>query len=159
MQLYFIENDSGEVIDVLVMKELKSSRIEHITVEELLTSKDTDAFCAELSHHPNVGEKLSFTQAENGLLVRMIHPYRQIVVHHSVKKRAMFLHNYLALAEHPGCRRLYHRIQKHFNWPTLAVDWYETVRNFPACTRERLKLRKNVEELKLFRTTAPNNPV
>ena len=59
------------------------------------------------------------------------------------------------LAAHPGCRKLYYRIKCHFYWPALALDCYATVRNCPECACNRVKLRKNVGEVKLFPANAP----
>ena len=65
------------------------------------------------------------------------------------------LNHYPKLAGHPGGRKLYRKIRKHFYWPTLAVDCYAVVRNCPECARNRIKLRKNVGDLTLFPANAP----
>ena len=155
----FIEQDFDEEDHLLAIEKTKEPQFQKITMEELLSSQHNDAFCAEISRRLNGGEKLSFSHDDNGLLVRTTHPEHQIVVPHSLKKRVLYLNHYPVLAGHPGGRKLYHRIRRHFYWPALAVDCYATVRNCPECARERLKLRKNVGELKLFPATAPNESV
>ena len=50
---------------------------------------------------------------------------------------------------------MYNRIRRHFYWPALAIDCYITVRNCPDCSRNIIKLRKNVGSLKLFPAKAP----
>ena len=59
------------------------------------------------------------------------------------------------LAGHPGGRKLYKTLRGYFYWPTMAVDCYAVAKNCTACARERVKLRKNTKEMKLFTPNAP----
>jgi len=50
---------------------------------------------------------------------------------------------------------MYQQVRRDWYWPALAVDCYKTVRNCPQCARNRIKLRRNVEQLQLFPATEP----
>jgi len=50
---------------------------------------------------------------------------------------------------------MYHSIRRSMYWPALAVDCYATVRKCPTCAKNRLKLRRNMNELKLFPAKTP----
>lgn len=78
--IYFIENDYEEVNQILEMEK------ERFTMEELLASQHKDAFCSAISHLLNKGEKLSFKNDDDGLLVRTIHA--DTVVPYSLKKQS-----------------------------------------------------------------------
>ena len=73
---------------------------------------------------------------------------------HALKKRLLWLNHNPTLAGHPGDRKLYARVRRHFYWPALATDCYATVRNCPEFARNSIKLRQNVGELTLFSANA-----
>lgn len=98
---------------------------------------------------------MPFRLDDHGILIRMAEAGAQIVVPHALKQRILFLNHYPITAGHPGGRKLYYRIRKDFYWPSLAVDCYATVRGYPACARERIKLRQKVGKLKLLPANAP----
>ena len=124
-------------------------------MEEILSAQLHDRLCSDTFIRLNEGEGSAFKIDDNGLLVRTVNPDPQIVVPHSLKKRVLMLNHRPKLAAHPGGRKLYYRIKRHFYRPALALDCYATVRNCPECARNRVKLRKNVGELKLFPANAP----
>ena len=77
------------------------------------------------------------------------------MVPHNLKQRVLHLSHYPKVAGHPGGRKLYKTLSRHFYWPSQALDCYATVRNCTECARERVKLRKHTKKLKLFPATAP----
>ena len=128
---------------------------EPITREELLQAQLRDEFCASIRRKLNEGGEMSFEINDDGILVRSGDKGEQIVVPHSLKQRILYINHHTLLAGHPGGRKLYYKIRKDFYWPALAVDCYATVRKCPHCARNRIKLRKNVEQLQLFPATEP----
>ena len=50
---------------------------------------------------------------------------------------------------------MYHAIRKFMYWPALPIDCYATARKCPTCAKNRLKLRRNVNQLKLFPAKSP----
>ena len=126
-----------------------------ITTEELLTNQLHDAFCSETRRRLERGVAIPFKIDDNGLLVRTVQDPPQVVVPHNLKKKVLHINHHTLLAGHPGGKKLYHRIRKDYYWPSLTVDCYTTVRLCPHCARNRIKLRRNVGELKLFPANAP----
>ncbi|CDF38512.1 unnamed protein product [Chondrus crispus] len=55
----------------------------------------------------------------------------------------------------PGRQETLQDNQKIFYWPTMALDCYAVAKNCAACARERVKLRRNTNEMKLFTPKAP----
>ena len=153
----FSERDYAPIDNILATLDNPSSDVTFtpITMEELVSAQFHDRFCSDIHRRLNEGEGLSFALDDNGLLVRTVNPDHQIVIPHSLKKRVLMLNHRPKLAAHPGGRKLYYRIKRHFYWPALSVDCYATVRNCPECARNRIKLRKNTGELTLFPANAP----
>ncbi|CDF36419.1 unnamed protein product [Chondrus crispus] len=79
----------------------------------------------------------------------------QVVIPQSLTDRVLGVSHYAKLAGHSGGRKLYKTLRRYFYWPTLALDCYAVAKNCAACARERVKLRKNTKELKLFTPKAP----
>ena len=152
----FLESDYEAIDHVLAVESKKEPlHFEPISMEEITVAQHSDNFCTDIARRLNEGVVLPFSHDENGLLVRAAFQSPQIVVPQELKKRVLFLNHYPSLAGHPGGRKLYHRIRRHFYWPALAIDCYATVRNCPDCARNIIKLRKNVGSLKLFPAKAP----
>ena len=133
----------------------KDVHFDQITLEEFVNAQLEDRFCADIHRRLNEGEGIAFGVDDNGLLVRTTQRDHQIVVPHSLKKHVLMLNHYPKVAGHPGGRKLYYRIKRHFYWPALAADCYALVRNCPECPRNRIKLRKNFGVLTLFPANAP----
>ncbi|CDF40870.1 unnamed protein product [Chondrus crispus] len=55
----------------------------------------------------------------------------------------------------PGRQELYKTLRRYFYWPTMALDCYAVAKNCAACAWERVKLRRNTKEMKLFTPKAP----
>ncbi len=126
-----------------------------ITTEELLTEQLSDSFCTTIRRQLNEGGVVPFGFNDEGLLCRQVTDRDQIVVPHSLKARVLHINHYSRLAGHPGGTKLYHMIRKDMYWPALAVDCHATARRCPTCARNRIKLRRNTTQLKLFPATSP----
>ena len=59
------------------------------------------------------------------------------------------------LAGHPGQNRMYETMRLSYYWPAMAADITATVERCQACARNRLKLRRHANSLKLFPASAP----
>ena len=126
-----------------------------INLEELLRSQLSDNFCASIRSRLNEGEGLPFALDADGVLCRTVQRVPQIVVPHSLRSRVLHLSHYPKLSGHPGGRKMYKTLARHFYWPALAVDCYAVARNCSACARERVTLRSNSKKMKLFPAKAP----
>lgn len=124
-------------------------------MEELVNSQPRDLFCSEILRKLKEWKNTAFYIDDTGLLVRTLQANPQLVIPHSLKERILVVSHYPALGGHPDGRRLYYRIKRYFYWPSLAADCYGTVRNCSICTRNRIKQRRNVGELKIFPASAP----
>ena len=71
------------------------------------------------------------------------------MVPHDLKKKVLHINHHTLLAGRPGGKKLYHLIRKDYYWPSLTVDCYNTVRLYPHCACNHIKLTRN-GELKLF---------
>ena len=114
---------------------LQEARIKHvhfdqITMEELISAQLHDAFCSDVCLHLNEADGLPLA-LEKWTLSPGSDPDQQIVIPHAFKKRVLWLNHNTTLAGHPGGRKLYALIRRHFYWSALATDFYETVRNCP----------------------------
>ena len=142
---------------ILALQEERTQHVhfDQITMDELISAQLHDVFCADVCRRLNEGNGVPFEIKKEGLLVRTATAVQQIGTPHALKKRVLWLNHNPTLAGHPGGRKLYARVRRHFYWPALTTDCYATVRNCPECARNRIKLRQNVGELTLFPATAP----
>ncbi|CDF36773.1 unnamed protein product [Chondrus crispus] len=90
-----------------------------------------------------------------GTLCRTAAEFVQVVIPQSLRDRILGLSHYAKLAGHPGDRKLYKTLRRYFYWPTMALDCYAAAKNSAECARERVKLRRNTKEMKLFTPNAP----
>ncbi|CDF38384.1 unnamed protein product [Chondrus crispus] len=88
-------------------------------------------------------------------LCRTAAEFVQVVIPQSLRDGVLGLSHYAKLAGHPGGRELYKTLRRYFYWPTMALDCYAVAKNCAACARERVKLRRNTKEMKLFTPKAP----
>ena len=97
------------------------------------------------------------TEAEEleGTLCRTAAEFVQVVIPQSLRDRVPGLSYYAKLAGHPGGRKLYKTLRRQFYWPSMALDCYAVANNCAACARERVKLRRNTKQMKLFTPEAP----
>ena len=84
----------------------------------------------QLSHYPTVAASYI------GVVAQLQDSLLQVVGNHNSGMRSA----------HPGGRKLYKTMSRHFYWPSQALDCYVTDRN---CHRKRVKLLTHTKRLKL----------
>ncbi|CDF32470.1 unnamed protein product [Chondrus crispus] len=129
-----------------------------VTPEELIREQAVDPFCNCIKEEMDAGKVRTFsmeTEELEGTLCRTAAEFVQVVIPQSVRDRVLGLSHYAKLAGHPGGRKLYKTLRRYFYWPTMALDCYAVAKNCAACARERVKLRRNTKEMKLFTPKAP----
>ena len=124
---------------------------------EILEEQRRDRFCQQvLASQPH--KQRAFFEGPDELLRRRrpIHDELvQIVLPETLRPRVLQLCHYTIVAGHPGLNRMYYQIRNVYYWPQLAADMAATVRNFRSCARNRVKLRRHTNYLKLFTATKP----
>ena len=125
-----------------------------ISHEELVTAQLSDPFCTEVRLAINKGVVTPFGYNHDGLLCRQA-SHDQIVVPHTLKARVLHIHHYSRQAAHPGGKKMYCAMKKHFYWPAMSVDCYATVKKCTTCAKNRLTLRKGCSPLQLFPAEGP----
>ena len=116
-----------------------------------------DSYCQQVLASQSHKQR-AFFEGPDGLLRRR-HPIHdelvQIVLPETFRPRVLQLCHYTIVAGLPGLNRLYYHIRKVYYWPHLPADVAATVRNCPSCARNRVKLRRHTNYLKLFTATKP----
>ena len=129
-----------------------------LTVDEILEEQKSDTFCQNVISKSSSKRRSSFFEdPDDGLLKRRC-PYDgqvQIVLPETLRPRVLSLSHHSLLAGHPGQTRLYNTLRRTYYWPHMAADAFATVRNCQRCARNRIKLRKKTNFLKLFPATKP----
>ena len=130
----------------------------NITVEEILEAQKKDSFCQTVLARQSKRIKSAFFEGSDGLL-RRHHPreagVEPIVLPDTLRPRVLYLAHHARLAGHPGQTRMYYHVWRTYYWPHMAADIFATVRNCTTCAKNRLKLRKRTNTLKLFPATKP----
>ena len=129
-----------------------------ITIGEILEAQKTDSFCQTVLARQSKRIDSAFFKGPDGLL-RRHHPreagIEQIVLPETLRPRVLQLAHYAKLSGHPGQTRMYYHVRRTYYWPYMAADIFATVRNCTTCAKNRLKLRKRTNPLKLFPATKP----
>ena len=129
-----------------------------ITIEEILEAQKTDSFCQTVLAGWSKLIDSAFFEGPDGLL-RRHHPreasVEQIVLPDTLRPHVLQLAHHARLAGHPGETRVFYHVRRTFYWPHMAADIFATVRNCTTCAKNRLKLRKRTNPLKLFPATKP----
>ena len=130
-----------------------------LTFDEILAAQRTDTFCQGVLQRQSPTKDRTFYEHETtGLLMRRpphVPAREQIVLPASLRPRLLTLTHNARLAGHPGQNRMFYTIARTYYWPQMAADVAATVRNCHACARNRVKLRKHLNRLKLFPATRP----
>jgi Integrase zinc binding domain/Integrase core domain len=79
----------------------------------------------------------------------------QIVVPVSLRDRLLLLAHYPPISAHPGGKRLYASLRRHYYWPRMVSDVYQVVAKCEQCLQERLALRSPHGNLTLFPAQEP----
>ena len=153
----FLEELSEEFDSLLATQEYRISEelLVPIEREELLRAQLEDDFCSKIRSRLNEGERLPFSVNEEGILIRVVHAYPQIVAPLCLRSRILYMGHHALLAGHPGGRKLYYTLSRDYYWPSMAVDAYATVRVCVRCAKERIKLRLKTKKMRLFPAKSP----
>ena len=79
----------------------------------------------------------------------------QVVLPKSLQARVLRLAHYHVQSGHPGQNRLHRRLWRKFYWPHMAADVATTVHECESCAKNRIRLMKQANKLKLFPATTP----
>ena len=144
------EEDFDRVDDILVLEgEPASDRLDHfqaVAPQELIREQAIDPLCTRIREEMDAGRTRTFkTEAEEfeGTLCRTAAESVQVVIPQSLKERVLGLSHYAKLAGHPGGRKLYKTLRRHFYWPSMALDCYAVAKNL-----RRMRARKGEAEKK-----------
>ena len=129
-----------------------------LELSEILHEQKEDEFCQTLLAE-QVGRKGScFFEDSKGVLCRqnLREPgHEQIVLPASLKHRVLRLAHYHIQAGHPGQTRMHNRVRRSFYWPHMAADIAVTVRECEHCAKNRVRLLKQANKMRLFPATTP----
>lgn len=120
-----------------------------------MNEQSSDVFCSEIKKRLNSGDELTLFLDEGRLLIITAETGTQVFVPHNLKIRVLHISHYSRLSAQPGGRQLYYSIRRYFYWPTLAVDFFATLRRCSQCATNRNKLRRHTTEFKLFLAKEP----
>ena len=108
---------------------------EPITIEEWVREQATDDYCQTVRSRLDRGELSStlFLLDHQGILVRVspLDSSHQVIVPESLRPRLLSSSHYVAVAGHPGGRRMYETMRKKFYWPSMVwicIPLYYSVR-------------------------------
>ena len=138
-----------------------SDRLDHfqaVAPEELIREQAVDPFCSRIREDIDAGKVRTFTTeaAEfEGTLCRTVAEFVQVVIPQSLRDGVLGVSHYAKLAGHLGGRKLYKMLRRHFYCPKMALDCCAVAKNCTTCACERVQLRKNTKEMKLFTPKAP----
>ena len=126
--------------------------------EEILLEQRTDEFCQTIMAE-QIGRKGSiFFEDDDGVLCRqnLREPGNdQVVLPKSLQARVLRLSHYHVQSGHPGQTRMHRRLRRKFYWPHMAADVATTVHECESCAKNRIRLMKQANKLKLFPATTP----
>ena len=123
-----------------------------ITIEEILEAPKTDSFCQNVLARQSKRIDSAFFDGPDGLLRRR-HPrepdIEQVLLPDTLHRRVLQQAHHAKLAGHPCQTRMYYNVLRTYYWPHMAAGIFATVRNCTTCAKNRLKLRKRTNPLKL----------
>lgn len=120
-----------------------------------MIDRESDAFCIEIRQWSNTRQLTELTISDDGVLKITAEAGTHIVLPHSLKARVLYITHDEKLEGNYGGRKFYYLLWQKYYWPDLAVDAYNTVHRCPTCEKNRIKLRRNISELKLFPASEP----
>ena len=128
-----------------------------LTWAEIIDAQKSDDFCQTTLRNLSANSPF-FEDDETGALMRR-HPndpsMRQIVLPHALRGRLLHLAHHTIPAGHPGQNKMYYTLRQWYYWPHMAADVMNEVRNCSGCAKNRLRLRRHLNRLKLFPATRP----
>ena len=109
-----------------------------IPLEELIREQEADEFCKSIRTRISDGAKIPFEDDPScGALVRTVTPNHQLVIPKTLQPRLLTLAHYSKVAAHPGGRKMYRTLQRHYFFPQLAVACYNTVQTVLPVPRKK----------------------
>ncbi len=130
-----------------------------VTAEEMITAQWSDAFCVAIRQDLMASTRGPFFTDDDDVVCRKSPFGSQIVVPAALRAKVLHIYHYSRMAGHPGGKKMYHMIRRHFYWPSLSVDSYAIARKCPSCAKNRIKLRRNTSKLQLFPPEGPLDSV
>jgi len=130
--------------------------IKPISVEELIAAQSKDEYCRKLMTESDT-EGSRFSYDEEGVLIRLspLDHAQQRVIPLRLQARVLYLSHYPLTAGHPKGSKMYDTMRRHYYWPNMANDVYQTVRDCRACAQTRGTFYKHQRPLRLFPAAGP----
>ena len=129
-----------------------------LPIEEIAEEQRVDDFCQTVLARQSESRDSAFFEEHQGVLKRR-HPFDpdivQVGVPRALRARLLRLCHKPAIAGHSGQNRMYYALRREYYWPHLAADVAATVRGCRTCAMNRVKLRKQLNRLRLFPATRP----
>ena len=129
-----------------------------LTTEEILEEQSTDEFCQDVLRG-QVGQRGTlFFEDDDGLLCRSSPKdpgVVQIVLPSTLRHRVLRLAHHHKLSGHPGQTRMFRRVARTYYWPQMTADCATTVRECVQCSKNRIRLLKQANHMRLFPATTP----
>lgn len=147
----FSKLEYEEYDHVLATRDVRENKLQFakITLEQLISTKYHYRYYYAICSRLNDGKRLSLDHDDNGLLWSTDR-------HPALPQTKSACSEPLPVnSDYPGGGKLYCSIKRHFYWPALAEDCYATVRNCAECTKNHIKLHRNVAIMKFPPATAP----
>jgi len=123
-----------------------------ITAEELLGAKGADGCCQRLRAVIDSGKPPRFFLDEEGRLGRRqpTTDVLQVYIGKALRARVMGFEHDPTSRGHRGVQRMYASMKRCFHWESMIVDLYDSVRQCPPCTKNRLQMRHHTSPMTLF---------
>ena len=129
-----------------------------LTKDELLEAQYNDEFGQTILTRQSRNLDTNFFEGNDGLLRRQ-HPTDpeivQTVLPETLRSRVFALPLHTKLAGHPVQTRMCRHICETYYWPQINADVFKTIRNCTKCAKNRVKLRKRTNPLRIFPGTPP----
>ena len=153
----FLEDDIWDHPCYTVLSTESDDQFEPIHLDELIREQARDAYCCSKRTNLQYNWLSPFKEDELGLLISIsnLDGVYQIVIPKSLRHRLLSICHNPKNAGHPVGRKMFYSMRRHYYWPSMSLDVYNTVKRCEPCAKESIRLRKHTEKLKLFPATFP----
>ena len=112
-----------------------------IGVEETLAAQALDDYCRWARSQIAEGRDTPFVLDRHGVLTRKsrLDVSLQMVVPETLRKRLLDVAHGAQMSAHPGRSKMYQKLRRNFNWPSVSVDINQWVEDCESCARNRMK--------------------
>ena len=152
------DRDEIEELPEEVEKRTASRNTDHllspITLSEFVDAQRFDDFCQTIAKRTSSNPL--FLEGGDGVLRRkhLSEPnVSQIVVPEASCARLCHMAHHPVIAAHPGHTRMNETLRRTYCWPSMASEIMMTVRSFTHCAKNRIRLLKKSNPMKLFPAT------